>query len=199
MLPYYQTCIYMYTLPLTHSPTHSLSHSLSHSLTHTLSHSLTLPLTHSPTHSHTHPLTHSLTLSLPHSLTHSLTHTLTNPSSMIIPFIAVEKQNLKDGKFKEKETKIDTKIQGGNTKGKGVDPYKDIDQRFMESNSKNVLQDSKSSDLYALLTDDSLKNSRGGDDQEVSEGSFNTKNILLGFDDRPKKNPKIPENKKAMK
>lgn len=159
-------------------------------------------------HSLIHSLTHVLTLSLPPSLspylapTQSHTHSLTNPSSIIILNIAVEKQNLKDGKFKEKETKIDTKIQGGNTKGKGVDPYKDIDQRFMESNSKNLLQDSKSSDLYALLTEGSLKNSVGGDDREVSEGSFNTentKNILLGFDDRPKKNPKIPENKKAMK
>ena len=172
-------------------------HSLSYSLPPFLPISLTNPLSHSLNYS----LTHSLPFSLSH--TYSITHSLTyRPFIYNNPFIAVEKQNLKDGKFKEKETKIDTKIQGGNTKGKGVDPYKDIDQRFMESNSKNVLQDSKSSDLYALFTEGSLKNSVGGDDREVSEGSFNTentKNILLGFDDRPKKNPKIPENKKAMK
>ena len=114
-------------------------------------------------------------------------------------FLTVDKLNLKNGKDKEKETKIDSKIQGGNTKGKGVDPYKDIDQRFMES--KNVLHDTESSDLYALLTEgsSSSKNLINSDDQQQSEYSFNSRNILLGFDDRPKKNPKIPESKKNLK
>ena len=122
--------------------------------------------------------------------THALTHFFFCP-------LSVEKLNLKNGKDKEKETKIDTKIQGGNTKGKGVDPYKDIDQRFMES--KNILQESESSDLYALLTESSSQSMMSSDDQQQSGNILNSRNILLGFDDRPKKNPKIPESKKNLK
>jgi hypothetical protein len=112
-----------------------------------------------------------------------------------------------DIKDKKKESKLDEKldIKGGNTKGKN--PYEDADQRFMEG--KIHLIDEDSSNLLALLTETAAQNR--GQDQDQGQGQ-NLKNYkgqdqvqigntyqnqnIFAYDDRPKKNPKIPESKK---
>lgn len=105
--------------------------------------------------------------------------------------------NENDKKDKKKESKVDEKmeIKGGNTKG--VNPYEDVDQRFMEG--KINLKDEDSSNLLALLTETALQNrdlnQNKNQDQVQNEGTFLNQNIFA-YDDRPKKNPKIPESKK---
>ena len=112
-----------------------------------------------------------------------------------------------DNKDKKKETKVDEKmeIKGGNTKG--VNPYEDVDQRFMEG--KIHLLDEDSSNLLALLTETATQNqgqnqnqngngyyNKGqGGDQMQNGNTYQNQNIFA-YDDRPKKNPKIPESKK---
>jgi hypothetical protein len=120
-------------------------------------------------------------------------------------FTVSEKLELKESdiKDKKKESKIDEKmeIKGGNTKGKN--PYEDADQRFMEG--KIHLIDEDSSNLLALLTETATQNrgqSQGqngknyqGQDQVQNGNTYQNQNIFA-YDDRPKKNPKIPESKK---
>ena len=89
------------------------------------------------------------------------------------------------------------KIKDGNTKG--VDPYKDIDQRFMESKINNI--ENEPSNLLAVLTK-AAEGNQYSDSDSVQNRDYNFNDVsestdkIVSYDDRPKKNPKIPEIKK---